>query len=185
MLTDAALVGRVGEILTPPVGFTAELQRVISTASWPPHLDSTELAEELLRRARGLQPNEPRWERSLEQLGQARRVAVGERGKVQLDGPGMNGGALSRPDQPRLLERIEPEYPPLARQARLQGSVRLRLAVGEDGRVVRSQVLEGHPLLVAAAREAVSQWRYLPAVDGDGEPTETTIEVSVPFRPEP
>ena len=143
----------------------------------------SELAEDLLQHARELQPNEPQWKRSLERLDQARReMAAAGNGAVEPAGPELNRAAPDRSDGPRLLKRVEPDYPPLARQARVEGSVWLKLSIGRDGRVTGSQVVAGHPLLVMAAREAVSQWQYEPVLDDSGEPTEATIDVRVPFR---
>jgi protein TonB len=62
----------------------------------------------------------------------------------------------------RLVVRVNPEYPPLARQARIQGTVRFRAVIGIDGRVLNVQLVSGHPLLVGAARDAVKQWVYRP-----------------------
>src|ERR1035441_11111686 len=61
-----------------------------------------------------------------------------------------------------LIQRKPPRYPPLAKAARIQGVVRLRLLVDSSGFV--TQVLEpsGHPLLVRAATEAAQQYRYRP-----------------------
>jgi TonB family protein len=52
-----------------------------------------------------------------------------------------------------------PAYPPLARQARIQGNVRLSLDFGPDGSVIEARAIEGHPLLAPAALEAASSWR--------------------------
>jgi protein TonB len=69
-------------------------------------------------------------------------------------------------------------YPPLARQTRISGTVRLHAIIGKDGSVQQLEVLSGHPLLVQAALDAVRQWRYRPTLL-NGEPVEvdTTIDV--------
>ena len=69
-------------------------------------------------------------------------------------------------------------YPPLARQTRISGTVRLHAIIGKDGTVHELEVMNGHPLLVQAALEAVRQWRYKPTLL-NGEPVEvdTTIDV--------
>ena len=74
---------------------------------------------------------------------------------------------------PRLQHRIDPMYPPLALQARLQGVVRLKLNVGADGEITGITALAGHPLLVPAAMEAAKQWRY----EFWHEPTILTVDV--------
>jgi len=61
---------------------------------------------------------------------------------------------------PKLEHAVPPEYPPLAKMARVQGDVALVVTVDEDGEVADVKVVSGHPLLVKAALDAVSQWRY-------------------------
>ena len=78
----------------------------------------------------------------------------------------------------RLLRRVEPIYPPIARQTRIQGVVRLEAAIAEDGSIEKLEVVSGHPLLVGAALDAVSQWRYRPTLlSGRAVAVETQIEV--------
>ena len=80
-----------------------------------------------------------------------------------------------------LIHRVEPPYPAIARQIRLQGTVVLRAMIGSDGNIERIQVISGHPILVQAARDAVSQWRYRPYfLNGMAIPVET--EVTVKFN---
>jgi protein TonB len=79
----------------------------------------------------------------------------------------------------KLISRVQPAYPALAIQARIQGNVVLHAIIGRDGRVSELQVLSGHPLLVSAAVEAVRQWRYSPTLlNGQAVEVETTITVS-------
>ena len=78
------------------------------------------------------------------------------------------------------IRRVDPVYPPLAAQARIQGIVRLEVTVGKDGQVRDARVIRGHPLLVTAALEAVKQWVYQATVV-NGEPVEVASEVEVPF----
>ena len=79
----------------------------------------------------------------------------------------------------KLISRVQPAYPQLAIQARIQGNVVLHAIIGRDGRVSELQVLSGHPLLVSAAVEAVRQWRYSPTLlNGQAVEVETTITVS-------
>jgi len=78
----------------------------------------------------------------------------------------------------KLINRVQPSYPPLARQTRIQGTVRLHAIIGKDGAVKELTLESGHPLLVQAALDAVRQWRYQPTLL-NGEPVEvdTTIDV--------
>ena len=80
-----------------------------------------------------------------------------------------------------LINRVAPVYPPLARQARIQGTVFLNVVVTKAGEVRDVVVMSGHPMLVPAAVEAVRQWRYTPYVKDD-EPVEVTTTVRVNFQ---
>jgi protein TonB len=79
-----------------------------------------------------------------------------------------------------LLQSVDPVYPPLARQARIQGVVRFNVTIGKDGHVSNITLVSGHPLLVAAAKEALQQWIYRPTLL-NGDPVEVTATVDVPF----
>lgn len=87
-------------------------------------------------------------------------------------------------EQALLLHRVEPRYPALARQIRLEGTVRLHAVIGIDGVVRELEVENGHPLLVQAALEAVRQWRYRPTrLNGQPVEVETTITVIFELGP--
>ena len=79
-----------------------------------------------------------------------------------------------------LIHRVQPEYPLLARQARIQGTVVLRAIISREGRIEKLQVVSGHPLLAPAAIEAVRQWRYRPYLLND-QPVEVETQVTVNF----
>jgi protein TonB len=80
----------------------------------------------------------------------------------------------------RLINKVQPLYPPLARQTRISGTVKLHAIIGKDGTVQRLEVQSGHPLLVQAAQDAVRQWRYQPTLL-NGEPVEVDTEIDVIF----
>jgi protein TonB len=80
----------------------------------------------------------------------------------------------------KLIFQPKPEYPPLARMARIQGTVRLEAVISRDGTIQDLKVVSGHPLLVKAAIEAVQRWRYQPTML-NGEPVEVVTEVDVNF----
>jgi len=80
-----------------------------------------------------------------------------------------------------LIYRIEPTYPPLARQARIQGVVVLTAIIDKDGNIQNLQVVSGHPMLAPAAIEAVKQWRYKPFLLS-GHPVEVETAVTVTFQ---
>jgi len=78
-----------------------------------------------------------------------------------------------------LIQQVRPAYPPLAKQARIQGLVRFNALIGGDGLVKNLQVTSGHPMLVQAALEAVKLWVYKPTLL-NGAPVDviTTIDVN-------
>jgi periplasmic protein TonB len=79
-----------------------------------------------------------------------------------------------------LVRRVNPTYPPLARQARIQGQVVLRAVISKDGSIENLTLVSGHPMLAPAAIEAVKQWKYKPYLL-NGEPVEVDTEVLVNF----
>jgi periplasmic protein TonB len=80
----------------------------------------------------------------------------------------------------KLIYGPTPEYPPLAKMARIQGSVRLEAIIAKDGTIKDLKVLSGHPLLVKAALTTVQQWRYQPTLL-NGQPVEVQTEIDVNF----
>jgi protein TonB len=79
-----------------------------------------------------------------------------------------------------LIYRVQPQYPPLARQARIQGAVQLRAIISKAGTIERLTLESGHPMLAGAAMDAVRQWRYRPYLLND-EPIEIETEITVNF----
>ena len=75
---------------------------------------------------------------------------------------------------------MQPIYPPLARQARVQGVVELRAIISKAGMIENLVVVRGHPMLATAAIEAVRQWRYRPYLLNN-EPIEVETEITVNF----
>src|SRR5262249_903953 len=80
-----------------------------------------------------------------------------------------------------LINRVEPTYPPVARNVRIQGVVVLTAIIGKDGSIQRLQVFSGHPLLASAAIEAAKQWRYRPYIL-NGQPVEVETTITVTFH---
>jgi protein TonB len=79
-----------------------------------------------------------------------------------------------------LVRRVQPNYPPLARQARISGTVVLRAVISKDGSIENLTLVSGHPMLAPAAIDAVKQWKYKPYLL-NGEPVEVDTEVQVNF----
>jgi len=78
-----------------------------------------------------------------------------------------------------LINPVKPVYPPLAKMARQQGTVKFEAMISKEGTIEDLKLISGPPLLVQAAMDAVKQWRYKPTIL-NGEPTEvqTTIDVN-------
>ena len=79
-----------------------------------------------------------------------------------------------------LIRKVNPIYPPLARQARISGTVILRAVISKDGSIENLSLVSGHPMLAPAAIDAVRQWKYKPYLL-NGEPVEVDTEVQVNF----
>jgi len=79
-----------------------------------------------------------------------------------------------------LIRKVQPTYPPLARQARIQGTVVLQAEISKDGAIQNLQLISGHPMLAPAAIEAVKQWRYKPYFL-NGEPVAVETQITVNF----
>jgi protein TonB len=77
-----------------------------------------------------------------------------------------------------LIHQVTPVYPAMAKQARIQGTVRLHAIIAKDGTIQQLEVISGPALLVQNAFDAVKQWRYRPTLLNT-EPVEvdTTIDV--------
>jgi len=79
-----------------------------------------------------------------------------------------------------LIKKVTPNYPALAKQARIQGHVLLQAEISKDGTIQNLQLISGHPMLAPAAIEAVKQWRYKPYLL-NGEPVAVETQVDVVF----
>jgi periplasmic protein TonB len=80
----------------------------------------------------------------------------------------------------KLVRQPKPLYPPLAKQARIQGVVHLNAIISKDGTIQNLSVISGHPLLIQSALDAVKQWVYAPTLL-NGEPVEVVTQIDVNF----
>jgi TonB family protein len=165
--TDTTLVGTIGEFLAagPPGGN-------------PPAPAQRDFAEHLLNRAQSLDTSNPEWSAALARLHTASENPA-ESATVS------SGGAQrirvgSEVQQGNLIQQPVPVYPPLAKQARIQGLVRFHLIIGKDGHVSNVTLISGHPLLAAAAQDAVKRWVYRPTLL-NGDPIEVATAADVSF----
>jgi len=92
-----------------------------------------------------------------------------------------NVPVLAEKDVKKIKTSV-PEYPAQANQANVRGAVMLKVLVGTDGKVKNSSVVQGHPLLDQAAKDAVQQWEFQP-YQVNGKPSEFETTVTVNFKP--
>lgn len=96
---------------------------------------------------------------------------------AQVPAPLRVGGEIK---EPKKLTHVGPEYPEIARAARIQGVVILEVMIGEDGAVREARVLRPVPMLDQAALDAVLQWKYTPTLL-NGQPVPIVMTVTVTF----
>jgi TonB family protein len=88
--------------------------------------------------------------------------------------------SLSRNTPAVVTHSVQPDYPLLAKQMKVQGSVLLQALIGKDGNIQDLHVLSGPTILSEAARQAVRQWRFKPYLQS-GQPVETEARITVNF----
>jgi protein TonB len=82
--------------------------------------------------------------------------------------------------QGNLIQQVDPQYPSMARTARVSGAVILEATLGTDGTIRDLRLITGHALLAPAAMDAVRQWRYTPTMLNN-QPVEVDTTISVNF----
>jgi TonB family protein len=78
----------------------------------------------------------------------------------------------------KVINRVVPQYPQLARSLRIEGTVKLLAVVAPNGKPTSTRVMGGHPVFAKAAVDAVEKWKWTPA------PEETREVLEMHFRPE-
>jgi TonB family protein len=129
-------------------------------------------------RARGMSRKSPRIAVALDPPQPPMPFAAFGVGAAPVQGP---QGVNMTPDVGSgvLVNKVNPVYPPLARQARIQGVVTLKAQIGKDGNIMNLEVISGHPLLAPAAIEAAKQWKYKPfRLNGEPVPVDTQIQIN-------
>jgi protein TonB len=92
-------------------------------------------------------------------------------------GPRPIGGKIAEANR---IKTVNPTYPQLAKQARIQGDVKFTAIISKDGTIQKLELVSGNPLLVQAAREAVVQWVYRPTML-NGEAVDVITDITVHF----
>lgn len=175
--SDAQLVGLAGEMLTSSQTITVTGHNPQQEAELRARLNRrNELATKYLKRAQSLDPQNPRWRLSLLRASTEPHIV-----NISPAEPGVKritvGGNVQ---QANIVRKVEPEYPPLARQARIQGTVRFTAVLATDGSVKQLTLLGGHPLLVQAAKQAAEQWTFKPTLL-NGVAVEVVTQIDVGF----
>lgn len=80
-----------------------------------------------------------------------------------------------------LVNKVEPQYPQMAKIAHVQGYVVLQSLISKQGTVENLRAISGHPILLQAAMDAVRQWRYRPYIL-NGQPVEVESTITVRFH---
>jgi protein TonB len=102
----------------------------------------------------------------------------GGRSAVQLAPPARRPVVSSRLMAGNLIEKTVPQYPVIAREARIQGTVVLQATIGKAGEIQNLRVISGPPMLYQSALDAVRSWRYKPFyLNGEPVAVETTVNV--------
>lgn len=166
--TDASLVSQVGtELVQGSMANASETQNA--------------RGYDLLQRAIDIDPENPKWKDAFEAV-KAEREAMAKAAR-EADASSVHATVLTGPQasEANLLKKVEPVYPELATQARIQGTVEFKMTIGPDGHVQNIELLRGHPLLVDAAKQAVEQWVYRPTLL-NGNPVTVTTTVTILFQ---
>jgi protein TonB len=108
-------------------------------------------------------------------IGNAQAAGEQAQGKVLTVSVGGNVQAA------KLINHIDPVYPPAARAAGIEGTVTVRVTLTEDGTVEAAEPTDGNPALAAAAIDAVKQWTWQPTLF-NGHPVKVVTSVTVPFK---
>jgi TonB family protein len=186
-LADKDFVDHVRSDIESSDDLTMQLHVARSIANFP-RTDANSplnwvMAERILKKGESLDSSNRQWAETYNVL---RETEAGRppqqmqaNGTQQIAQPGqirVGGNVQSA----KLVQQAQPQYPALAKQARIQGTVRFNVVIGKDGTMKNMQLVSGHPLLVQPAQEAVRQWVYQPTTL-NGNPVEVVTTIDVNF----
>jgi beta-lactamase regulating signal transducer with metallopeptidase domain len=147
------------------------------------HLSTSDryaLANELVTHAQSLEPQNQEWADLMEGV---KAIKAGAVPMVTEQAPARVqtiriGGAVAAVN---LQESPPPIYPPLAKAASVQGTVKLQILIGTDGHVNYTTVISGHPLLITAAMDAAKLYVYKPTML-NGQAAQVLTDVEITFQ---
>jgi protein TonB len=87
---------------------------------------------------------------------------------------------VSRVMEGNLIHRVEPQYPPIAKQLGIQGAVIVKAVISREGTIEQAHVISGQGMLSNAALDAIRQWKYRPYYLNN-EPIEVETQITVNF----
>jgi periplasmic protein TonB len=79
------------------------------------------------------------------------------------------------------ISKPQPDYPPVARQLKVEGTVELNATVNEDGTVEKADVVSGNPILAKAAADTLKKWKFSKMME-DGKPCKFVANVAFTFK---
>ena len=80
-----------------------------------------------------------------------------------------------------VATKVQPDYPAIAKQLKIEGTVELDALVGENGEVVKVNIVSGNPVLTNPAAQAVKRWKFKPFLE-DGKPVQVLAPISLVFK---
>ena len=80
-----------------------------------------------------------------------------------------------------VTTKVAPEYPPIAKQLKIEGAVELEALVTESGTVEKVNIVSGNPVLTRPASDAVKKWKFAPFTS-DGKAVKALVPVSMSFK---
>jgi periplasmic protein TonB len=80
-----------------------------------------------------------------------------------------------------VTNKTAPDYPPIAKQLKIEGSVELEAVVSESGAVEKVNIVSGNPVLTRPAADAVKKWKYSPFTS-EGKPVKAVVPISLSFK---
>ena len=115
----------------------------------------------------------------------SRRATVWPLAILAICSIGFAQGELKKVSRAEALaavqSKVQPEYPPMAKQLKVQGEVELEAVVAEDGTVEKVNIVSGNPVLTRPASDAIKKWKFTPFT-ADGKPTKALVPVGMTFK---
>jgi len=100
-------------------------------------------------------------------------------------GPGFAQEAVKKVSRSEAMQaattKVQPDYPPIARQLKVEGTVELEALIGENGKVEKVNIVSGNAMLTRAGADALKQWKFTPFME-DGKPVKALAPITFAFK---